>query len=195
MTRPPVGQFLGLVVLTALVIVGAKYFTPPSQPQKDNVADLPTQATITTDRGTIAINLFPKDAPKTVENFRDLAGREYYNGLIFHRVIPGFMIQTGDPSGTGTGGESVFGGEFPDEINQHKIVVGSVAMANRGPNTNTSQFFIVTESAQPALDGRHTVFGQVTTGLDVARAISGVPRDANDKPLEAVKMLSVTTQP
>ena len=120
-----------------------------------------TQATLHTSEGTIEIELFPEDAPETVENFTTLAADGFYDGLIFHRVIPDFMIQGGCPQGTGTGGP---GYQFEDEFNDHKVVKGALAMANAGPNTNGSQFFIVTADATPWLDGKHTVFGQVDCG-------------------------------
>jgi cyclophilin family peptidyl-prolyl cis-trans isomerase len=142
-----------------------------------------TQATLHTSEGPIEIELFPDDAPKTVENFTKLAGDGFYDGLVFHRVIPDFMIQGGCPQGTGTGGP---GYQFEDEINDHKAVKGSLAMANAGPNTNGSQFFIITADATPWLDGKHTVFGQVTSGQDVADRISLVDRDGRDRPLTAV---------
>ena len=147
-------------------------------------------ATMQTTEGPIVFELFDEDAPKTVENFRKLAGDGYYDGLIFHRVIPDFMIQGGCPEGTGRGGP---GYTFEDEFNDHRIVRGALAMANAGPNTNGSQFFIVTADECPWLDGRHTVFGQVTGGLDVVDAISEVDRDARDQPREAVKMTKVAT--
>src|SRR2546430_3287964 len=125
-------------------------------------------ATMQTNQGTIELELFDEDAPKTVENFKKLAGDGFYDGVIFHRVIPDFMIQGGDPTGTGTGGP---GYQFEDEFNEHKVVRGAFAMANAGPNTNGSQFFIVTADATPWLDGKHTVFGQVTDGMDVVDAI------------------------
>src|SRR5262245_22441241 len=138
-----------------------------------------TQATFTTSEGTIEIELFPEDAPKTVDNFTKLAQDGFYDGLIFHRVIPDFMIQGGCPQGTGTGGP---GYQFEDEINQHKAVRGSLAMANAGPNTNGSQFFIVTADATPWLDGKHTVFGRVTGGMDAVDSIEASDTDAADKP-------------
>lgn len=142
-----------------------------------------------TDKGDITIDLYPKDAPYTVMNFVTLGARGYYNGIIFHRVIQNFVIQAGDPTGTGTGGQSIYGQEFPDEINSHKIVQGSVAMANAGPNTNGSQFFIVTQSAQPSLDGHYTDFGMVEpSSMPVVAAIAAVPVDSNDKPLTPVKI-------
>jgi cyclophilin family peptidyl-prolyl cis-trans isomerase len=146
-------------------------------------------ATMTTSEGPITIELFDADAPKTVQNFKDLAGKGFYDGLIFHRVIRDFMIQGGCPQGTGTGGP---GYTFEDEINQHKVVRGALAMANAGPNTNGSQFFLVTTPEAPWLDGKHTVFGQITEGLDVVDKIEGKPTDARDKPTEDVKIESIT---
>jgi cyclophilin family peptidyl-prolyl cis-trans isomerase len=140
-------------------------------------------ATLHTNHGGIELELFPDDAPKTVENFTKLARDGFYDGVIFHRVIPDFMIQGGDPTGTGSGGP---GYSFEDEFNDHKVERGALAMANAGPNTNGSQFFIVTTESAPWLDGKHTVFGRVTSGMEVADRISGVPRDARDKPNEDV---------
>ena len=137
--------------------------------------------TLHTNQGTIELELFPDDAPKTVQNFEDLARKGFYDGVIFHRVIPDFMIQGGDPTGTGTGGP---GYTFEDEINDHKVERGALAMANAGPNTNGSQFFIVTAEACPWLDGKHTVFGRVTSWMEVVDEISQLPRDARDKPRE-----------
>jgi len=142
-----------------------------------------THATMHTSEGPIEIELFPEDAPKTVENFTTLAKDGFYDGLVFHRVIPDFMIQGGCPEGTGTGGP---GYQFEDEFNGHKVEKGALAMANAGPNTNGSQFFIVTADAAPWLDGKHTVFGKVTSGQDVADRISMVDRDGRDKPVEPV---------
>jgi peptidyl-prolyl cis-trans isomerase B (cyclophilin B) len=138
-----------------------------------------------TNAGAIEVELFDEDAPKTVENFRKLAGDGYYDGLIFHRVIPDFMIQGGCPEGTGTGGP---GYTFEDEFNQHKIIRGALAMANAGPNTNGSQFFIVTSQAAPWLDGKHTVFGQVTSGMEAVDAIEATPTGAGDRPVEDQKI-------
>ncbi|MGZ4481594.1 MAG: peptidylprolyl isomerase [Gaiellales bacterium] len=146
-------------------------------------------ATIETNHGTIELELFADDAPKAVANFTELAGRGYYDGLVFHRVIREFMIQGGCPHGTGTGGP---GYTFEDEINQHRIVRGTLAMANAGPNTNGSQFFIVTAAETPWLDGKHTAFGRVTGGMDVVGAIEGVATDARDRPTEPVTMQRVT---
>jgi peptidyl-prolyl cis-trans isomerase B (cyclophilin B) len=140
-----------------------------------------SQATMHTNHGQIELELFDDEAPKTVDNFLKLSRDGYYDGLVFHRVIKDFMVQGGCPEGTGTGGP---GYEFEDEINDHKVVRGALAMANRGPNTNGSQFFIVTTDAAPWLDGKHTVFGQVTGGMDSVDAIEGAPTGAQDRPLE-----------
>ena len=148
-----------------------------------------SEAVMKTTEGDITLQLFDEDAPKTVSNFKQLAGQGFYDGLIFHRVIPDFMIQGGCPQGTGTGGP---GYTFEDEINQHKVVRGALAMANAGPNTNGSQFFIVTVDAAPWLDGKHTVFGRVTGGMDVVDAISAVETDSSDRPREDVRIESVT---
>jgi len=175
------------------------------------------QAVIHTSYGDIEINLYKSDAPKTVANFVGLSDQGFYNHLLWHRVIKGFMIQGGDPNGDGTGGETIYGDYFEDEINpkslgladdqikdledqgytynyslnSHKMEVGSVAMANSGPNTNGSQFFIVTEKDQNYLNGQHTVFGKVTKGLDIAKKISEVPTDENDKPIDPVYIDSI----
>src|SRR4051812_19073217 len=140
-------------------------------------------ATLHTNHGPIEVELHDGDAPKTVQNFRKLAGDGFYNGVIFHRVIPDFMIQGGDPTGTGTGGP---GYTFEDEFNAPPVARGALAMANAGPNTNGSQFFIVTADACPWLDGKHTVFGRVTSGMDVADAISQVATGPGDRPREDV---------
>jgi peptidyl-prolyl cis-trans isomerase B (cyclophilin B) len=140
-----------------------------------------SQATMHTNHGPIELELFDEDAPKTVENFRKLSADGFYDGLVFHRVIRDFMIQGGCPQGTGTGGP---GYTFEDEFNDHKIVRGALAMANAGPNTNGSQFFIVTTDAAPWLDGKHTVFGQVTSGMDAVDAIESQPTGAGDRPVE-----------
>ena len=140
-----------------------------------------SQATLHTNAGAVTLELFDDDAPKTVENFRKLAADGFYDRLVFHRVIPEFMIQGGCPEGTGAGGP---GYTFEDEINDHKVVRGALAMANAGPNTNGSQFFIVTADEAPWLDGKHTVFGRVTDGMDTVVAIESTPTDASDRPLE-----------
>jgi peptidyl-prolyl cis-trans isomerase B (cyclophilin B) len=144
---------------------------------------LMSEATLQTNHGAIRIELFPDDAPKTVGNFEGLVRKGFYDGLTFHRVIDDFMIQGGCPQGTGTGGP---GYTFEDEPNDQRVVRGALAMANAGPNTNGSQFFIVTADACPWLDGKHTVFGRVVEGMDVVDEISRVPKDAHDRPDEPV---------
>ncbi len=138
-----------------------------------------SEATLHTNHGAIAVELFDEDAPRTVENFTKLARDGFYDGVIFHRVIPDFMIQGGDPTGTGSGGP---GYTFEDEFNNRKVVRGALAMANAGPNTNGSQFFIVTTEAASWLDGKHTVFGRVTDGMAVVNTISALETDARDRP-------------
>jgi cyclophilin family peptidyl-prolyl cis-trans isomerase len=149
---------------------------------------MPSNATLNTSEGPIGIELFDEDAPKTVANFKKLAGDGFYDGVIFHRVIKDFMIQGGDPTGTGTGGP---GYQFEDEINDHMIVRGTLAMANAGPNTNGSQFFIVTAPACPWLDGKHTVFGCVTEGHDVVDKIESTKTGRGDKPENDIKIESI----
>jgi cyclophilin family peptidyl-prolyl cis-trans isomerase len=148
-------------------------------------------ATMTTTEGPIVFELFDEDAPKTVENFKKLAGQGFYDGLIFHRVIKDFMIQGGCPQGTGTGGP---GYTFEDEFNDHKVVRGALAMANAGPNTNGSQFFIVTTEAASWLDGKHTVFGQVTEGMDVVDRLEAAPTDRSDRPDEPLGIETLTVE-
>jgi cyclophilin family peptidyl-prolyl cis-trans isomerase len=145
-----------------------------------------------TSHGTIALELFDDDAPKTVANFRKLASEHFYDGVIFHRVITDFMVQGGCPQGTGTGGP---GYTFEDEINDHKIVRGALAMANAGPNTNGSQFFIVTADSAPWLDGKHTVFGRVIEGMDAVDSIEGVPTGRQDRPLDPPVIESIELDP
>jgi cyclophilin family peptidyl-prolyl cis-trans isomerase len=140
-----------------------------------------SEMTMTTNKGDIVFEMFDEDAPKTVGNMRDLAAKGFYDGLGFHRIIRDFMIQGGCPKGNGTGGP---GYTFEDEFNQHKVVRGALAMANSGPNTNGSQFFIVTTDAAPWLDGKHTVFGKVTSGMDVVDQLEGLPTDGSDRPQE-----------
>jgi cyclophilin family peptidyl-prolyl cis-trans isomerase len=149
---------------------------------------MPSTATMKTTEGDIVFELFDEDAPKTVENFRKLSADGFYDGLLFHRVIKDFMIQGGCPQGTGTGGP---GYTFEDEFNEHKIVRGALAMANAGPNTNGSQFFIVTADKCPWLDGKHTVFGQVTAGMDVVDALEGTGTGPGDRPEEPVGIASI----
>jgi cyclophilin family peptidyl-prolyl cis-trans isomerase len=147
-----------------------------------------SSVTLKTNHGDIDVDLFDDAAPKTVNNFKQLAGQGFYDGVIFHRVIKDFMIQGGDPTGTGTGGP---GYTFEDEINDNKVVRGALAMANAGPDTNGSQFFIVTTDAAPWLDGKHTVFGTVTGGMDVVDKIEGLETDGRDKPRDEARIDSV----
>lgn len=182
-------------------------------PQLDLANQTGAKALVKTNRGDITIQLFPEHAPKTVENFVQLAKKGYYDGIIFHRVIPDFMIQGGDPTGTGMGGESIYGSSFEDEFSQELFNLrGALSMANAGPNTNGSQFFIVNNQNVPAnmigqmesagypaeiidvykqggtpwLDFRHTVFGQVVEGMDVVDGIGGVQRGPQDRPVHDV---------
>jgi cyclophilin family peptidyl-prolyl cis-trans isomerase len=141
-----------------------------------------------TSEGDIVLELFDEEAPKTVSNFKKLASEGFYDGLIFHRVISDFMIQGGCPEGTGTGGP---GYQFEDEINPHKVVRGALAMANAGPNTNGSQFFIVTAEEAPWLDGKHTVFGEVRGGMDVVQKIGTTQTDARDRPVEPMGIQTI----
>jgi cyclophilin family peptidyl-prolyl cis-trans isomerase len=155
-------------------------------------------AVIETNKGTIRVEMLEQDAPKTTENFITLAQRGYYNGIIFHRVIKGFMIQGGDPTGTGRGGESAWGGRFNDEINRNSPVyqtgykAGTMAMANAGPNTNGSQFFIM--HVDYPLPPSYTIFGRVTEGQDVVNAIATTPTGSGDRPMEDVRMEKVTIE-
>ena len=170
--------------------------TPPAPVKKNqpiafdgNLLSGKHTVTLKTSKGDITLELDATSAPKTVTNFVALSKAGYYNGLTFHRVIPDFMIQGGDPNGNGTGGESVFGPKFEDEIKGNKLPMdrGMIAMANAGPNTNGSQFFIITkEGGTPWLIGHHTVFGKVTKGMDVVDAISKVQTGANDMPSDPV---------
>ena len=155
-------------------------------------------AVLQTNKGTIRFELLESDAPKTTENFITLAERGYYDGIVFHRVIKGFMIQGGDPTGTGRGGESAWGGRFKDEINSSSPVyksgykAGTVAMANAGPNTNGSQFFIM--HVDYPLPPNYTIFGRVTEGQDVVNSIATTQTDRNDRPLSEVKMEKVSIE-
>ena len=151
-----------------------------------------SQATLHTNRGAIEVELFDDDAPKTVANFRKLAEDGFYDGLIFHRVIKDFMIQGGCPQGTGTGGP---GYAFEDEINQHKVVRGALAMANAGPNANGSQFFIVTADEAPWLDGKHTVFGRVVGGMDVLRSIRERDPQTDRHPGDRIEAIEIEEAP
>lgn len=153
-------------------------------------------AILETNMGTIEIELYDEQVPKTVENFVGLASKGYYDGIIFHRVIADFMLQTGDPTGTGRGGESLWGGKFEDEFvnDLHHDVSGMLSMANAGPNTNGSQFFI-TLVPTPWLDGKHSIFGKVISGMDVVNAIGKTPvTKPNDKPVDDVVMEKVTIE-
>ena len=160
----------------------------PSAPRGDLDTSKSYRARFKTEKGDIVCELYADRVPMTVENFVNLARAGFYDGTTFHRVIPGFMAQGGDPTGTGRGGP---GSTFDDEFNDHKIVRGALAMANAGPNTNGSQFFIVTADACPWLDGKHTVFGQVSSGQDVVDRISQVDRDGRDQPTTPVTIDSV----
>ena len=188
-------------------------------PQLNEVNEKNPLVTVHTNLGDFTLELFPEVAPKTVENFVTHAKNGYYNGVIFHRVIEDFMIQGGDPTGTGMGGESIYGRTFEDEFSREAFnLYGTLSMANAGPNTNGSQFFIVTAKQAPAqmlkqlkdggwpeeiveeyakvggtpwLDHRHTVFGRVVEGMDVVLKIEGVERNAQDRPLEDVVIESM----
>jgi peptidylprolyl isomerase len=152
-----------------------------------------TIVTIETNQGSIELKLYPEHAPTTCENFIGLAKKKYYDGIIFHRIIPEFMLQCGDPTGTGTGGESIWGKAFEDECTKDVRFdkVGLLAMANSGPNTNGSQFFITTAKT-PWLNMRHTIFGEVTKGYDVVQKIEASPTDGGDKPLDVQKIVKAT---
>jgi peptidylprolyl isomerase len=152
-----------------------------------------TIVTIETNQGSIELKLFPRLAPKTCENFVGLINKGYYDGIIFHRIIPEFMLQCGDPTGTGRGGESIWGKPFEDECTPDLRFdkVGLLAMANAGPNTNGSQFFITTAKT-PWLNMRHTIFGEVTKGFDVVEKIEGVATDGSDKPIDEQKIVKAT---
>ena len=152
---------------------------------------MPSTATLRTTEGAVHVELFDEDAPQTVSNFKKLAGDGFYDGVIFHRVIRDFMIQGGDPTGTGTGGP---GYTFEDEINDHKVVRGALAMANAGPNTNGSQFFIVTTGEAPWLDGKHTVFGRVVDGMDVVDRIEGTDTGPGDRPVRDIAIEGVDVE-
>ncbi len=189
MSQPaPVKQFLALVVLVAALVVGAKVYgtnttTPEStptvltSPASSDQNKEKSHMLIHTDKGDIALELYDQDAPKTAENFKQLAAKGYYNGVTFHRVEPGFVIQGGDPKGNGTGGESIYGETFEDELNPNTESYktgykrGVLAMANRGPNTNGSQFFIMLADNDD-LPKNYTIFGRVTSGMDVVDKIA-----------------------
>ena len=169
--------FLGAVFLLALSLGGRA------------MAD-EQKVVLETNQGNIVIKLFPETAPKAVENFIGLVKKGYYNGVIFHRVIKDFMIQGGDPGGTGTGGESIWGGPFEDELSENVRfdVKGFLAMANSGPNTNGSQFFITTVPA-PWLNMKHTIFGEVAEGYEVVEKIENCSTDSSDRPIDKQKII------
>lgn len=178
-----------------IIILSNQILFPQQKKDKKKMLDSMTVAIIQTNMGTIELELFADKTPKTVENFVGLANKGYYNGVIFHRVIDNFMIQGGDPTGTGRGGQSLWGRKFEDEIvpELKHDSEGILSMANAGPNTNGSQFFI-TLVPTPWLDGRHTVFGKVIKGMDVVKAIGKVPTNQQDRPLKDVVMEKVTIE-
>ena len=179
-------------ILLLFLIWGCAHAQPVSQIAggASNAEGSHVKVKIETTQGDMIAELYDKDAPKTVENFVTLVKKGFYDGIIFHRVIPNFMIQTGDPTGTGTGGPGYqFADEFSPNLRHDKP--GVLAMANSGPNTNGSQFFI-TQVPTPWLDNRHSVFGQVIEGIDVVNKIAAAPRDGRDKPLETISMKKVT---
>ncbi len=186
-------KYLLLIIIALLISVNQSIYSQKKEKQK--MKEKQTVAVIQTNMGTIEIELFSKQTPKTVENFVGLANKGYYNGVIFHRVIDKFMIQGGDPTGTGRGGESFWGGKFEDEIvpNLKHDSEGVLSMANAGPNTNGSQFFI-TLVPTPWLDGKHTVFGRVIKGMEIVRAIGKVQTNQQDRPLKDVVMEKVTIE-
>lgn len=161
--------------------------------EENSVSNKRPVVIVETNQGSFELTLFPDIAPKAVENFLKHAQDHYYDGVIFHRVIPGFMIQGGDPQGNGTGGESIWGKSFEDEVRPDVKFdkKGLLAMANRGPSTNGSQFFI-TVAATPWLNQKHTIFGEVTKGYDVVQKIEGVPTGAQNKPVEQQKIVKIT---
>ena len=181
------------LVMIISLFISSNIFSQKKETKK--MADTATVAVIKTNMGTIEIELFEKETPKTVENFVGLANKGYYDGVIFHRVIDNFMIQGGDPTGTGRGGESFLGGKFKDEIVPELVFdkEGLLAMANAGPNTNGSQFFI-TLAPTPWLNGHHTIFGKVIAGMDVVKAIGKVAKNQMDRPVKDVVMESVTIE-
>lgn len=186
-----------LVIFTGLIFLGCVNGKTTNQnltqeQDKKTMNDSTLVATIETNMGNIEIELFEAQTPKTAKNFAELAEKGYYDGVIFHRVIDNFMIQGGDPTGTGRGGESIYGAKFEDEIvpSLKHDGVGILSMANAGPNTNGSQFFI-TLVATPWLDGKHTVFGKVIGGLDVVQAMGKVKTKPGDKPVEEIVMKTV----
>lgn len=188
--------FFVLILFISCMNGNSNNQTPQQEQEKPVMNDSTVVAVVKTNMGTIEIELFEKQTPRTVGNFVGLAEKGYYNGVIFHRVIDNFMIQGGDPTGTGRGGESIYGAKFEDEIvpSLKHDVPGILSMANAGPNTNGSQFFI-TLVATPWLDGKHTVFGKVIAGMDVVSAIGKVQTSKpGDKPLQDIVMENVTIE-
>lgn len=183
--------FFGIMILS--LFISSNIFSQKKGTKK--MTDSTTVAVIKTNMGTIELELFAKETPKTVENFVGLANKGYYKGVIFHRVIDNFMIQGGDPTGTGSGGKSIWGKSFNDEIVPQLVFdkEGLLAMANSGPNTNGSQFFI-TLAPTTWLNGHHTIFGKVIKGMDVVKAIGKVAKNKSDRPLKDVVMESVTIE-
>ncbi len=183
-------------VLGSLLLLPSVAFAAPTVPQWDG-SYLHGDHTVIlhTTMGAITLKLDADTAPKAVTNFVRLAESGFYDGLLFHRVIDGFMIQAGDPKGDGTGGESIYGSTFSDEDSGYRMRRGIIAMANRGSNTNQSQFFILQTKEAPWLEGKHTIFGRVTKGLDVVDAIAAVDRDEQDKPIEEISFTVERVQP
>jgi cyclophilin family peptidyl-prolyl cis-trans isomerase len=184
---------LFFMIIILLLFISSNIFS--QKKEKKKMTNDTTVAVINTNMGTIEIELFAKQTPKTVENFVGLAEKGYYNGVIFHRVIDNFMIQGGDPTGTGRGGESIWGKNFEDEIDTSLVFdrEGLLAMANAGPNTNGSQFFI-TLAPTKWLNGHHTIFGKVISGMEVVKAIGKVAKNQMDRPLKDVVIESITIE-
>lgn len=186
-----------MLALTLLAPITTLLGTENTMPEKpaENTAALPKTATATieTSEGKIVVKLYCDIAPKACENFIGLSEKGYYNGIIFHRVIKGFMLQGGDPTGTGAGGESLWGKSFADEYSPKARFdrPGLLAMANRGPSTNGSQFFI-TVAQTPWLNNKHTIFGEVIDGMNIVQKIENTPTDGRDKPITPVKILKVS---
>jgi len=183
---------LGLALFLLTVFTSTQKETAMAADAQNPTSSDIVRVKIETTLGDIEVELYAKEAPQTVANFVKLTKSGYYDGIIFHRVIPEFMIQTGDPTGTGTGGPGyAFEDEFSPQLKHDKA--GTLSMANSGPNTNGSQFFI-TDKPTPWLDGKHSIFGHVTQGIDVVHAIANAPRDGQDKPSETLSMTKVTVQ-
>ena len=181
-----------LSVAAALMVLSV--FATKGRSESSKVTDA-TRVTLETTQGTVELKFFPDVAPKACENFVEHARQGYYDGMIFHRVIPSFMIQGGDPTGTGRGGESIWGKEFEDEFVPNVVFdrEGLLAMANRGPTTNGSQFFITTVPT-PHLNGKHTIFGEVISGMDVVHKIENIATGPGNRPLEDQKIIKATVK-